>query len=166
MRDAVSRRRFLVRLTALGSALIGGMVSVPALGFLLSPLFSRQRESWSTVGVIDRVPHDVPTAFEVDVPVGEGYITEPVRRIVYVVRHRDGRLRVLANTCSHMQCNVHWDVNLTQFLCPCHGGLYDIDGTNVGGPPPSPLPQWVHRTTVQPDGSTLLQIENRYESNI
>jgi Rieske Fe-S protein len=50
---------------------------------------------------------------------------------------------------------------LRQFLCPCHGGLYDISGVNVGGPPPKPLPEYVHRI----DGTTLY-IENRFTEDI
>ena len=45
-----------------------------------------------------------------------------------------------------MSWDVRWQANLGQFECPCHGGLYTIDGQNVGGPPPKPLPQYVHRT--------------------
>jgi Rieske Fe-S protein len=56
-----------------------------------------------------------------------------------------------------MNCPVHWDDALRQFLCPCHGGLYDIKGQNIGGPPPLPLPQYVHRI----DGTTLY-VENKY----
>ena len=37
------------------------------------------------------------------------------------------------------------------------GGLYDINGQNIGGPPPKPLPQYVHRL----DGTTLY-VENKY----
>jgi Rieske Fe-S protein len=63
---------------------------------------------------------------------------------VYVVRFADG-YRVFSNICSHMQCPVRWETALRQFLCPCHGGLYDIRGRNTGGPPPKPLPEYVHR---------------------
>jgi Rieske Fe-S protein len=65
-----------------------------------------------------------------------------------------------------MQCNVHWDSSLQQFLCPCHGGLYALDGSNVGGPPPSPLAQWDHTVQPQPDGSLLLTVYNAYSESI
>jgi Rieske Fe-S protein len=161
---ALTRRQWLT-ITAAGSGLITAMLTVPALGYLLSPLFQQPRRQTFRVGAIDHVPVETPTPLRVGVVAGEAYDTTPVERIVYVVRKADGTTLALTNTCTHMQCNVHWRDDLKQFLCPCHGGLYDIDGTNVGGPPPSPLPQWVHHTR-QEEGATVLYIENRYDSSI
>jgi menaquinol-cytochrome c reductase iron-sulfur subunit len=163
---AVSRRRFLRLGTNLGAGMIGLMLSIPAIGFLVGPLFQKRRTSWVRVGDIDDVPVGLPTPFTVSMPIGEGPPTPPVDRIVYVVK-TGGQLYTFANTCTHMQCNVHWDPQFGQFLCPCHGGLYEIDGRNVGGPPPSPLPQWVHRTFVDPGtGHTILEVQNQYDESI
>lgn len=161
-----SRRDLLVRGSGLGMGLVGLMLSVPALGFLLSPLFTRQQSVWVTVGPIDDVPVNSPVPLLAEVPVGVGYPTAPQRRVVYVVRKPDGTLLALSNICTHMQCDVHWDPNLGYFLCPCHGGLYDINGGNAGGPPPQPLPQWVHQTYVDAQGRTILQIQNRLNEHI
>lgn len=162
----LTRREALIRGTGLGMGLVGVMLSVPAIGFLLSPLFSKQRQAWVTVGPIDDVPVNKPVAMIADVPVGTGYPTPPVPRVVYVVRKPDGELRALSNICTHMQCDVHWDASGGHFLCPCHGGMYDIDGNNIGGPPPQPLPQWVHRTHVDARGRTILEIENQLDESI
>jgi menaquinol-cytochrome c reductase iron-sulfur subunit len=162
----LSRRELLVRGTGLGMGLVGVMLSVPAVGFLLSPLFTKQKVSWVTVGPIDGVPVNQPTPLFADVPVGTGYATPPVKRVVYVVKKADGEVRALSNICTHMQCDVHWDQTLDNFLCPCHGGLYDIDGRNVGGPPPQPLAQWVHRLRTDPQGRTILDIENKLDESI
>jgi Rieske Fe-S protein len=34
---------------------------------------------------------------------------------------------------------VNWNEVKGQFICPCHGGVYDRDGRVVSGPPPAPL---------------------------
>ena len=162
----LSRREVMVRGTGIGMGLVGVMLSVPAIGFLLSPLFTRQRTAWVTVGPIDGIGVDEPTPLIAEVPVGTGYTAPPVRRVVYVVKRPSGELRALSNICTHMQCDVHWQPSLTSFLCPCHGGLYDIDGKNIGGPPPQPLAQWVHRTHVDAAGRTILEIENRLDESI
>jgi menaquinol-cytochrome c reductase iron-sulfur subunit len=162
----LTRRDALIRGTGVGMGLVGVMLSVPAIGFLLSPLFVKQTKSWVTVGPIDSVPVNQPTALFADVPVGTGYPTPPVKRVVYVVKRPDGAMKALSNICTHMQCDVHWDPMLGNFLCPCHGGLYDIDGTNVGGPPPQPLAQWVHRTHVDGLGRTILEIQNTLDESI
>jgi hypothetical protein len=33
------------------------------------------------------------------------------------------------------------------FICPCHGGVYDFSGKVIGGPPPRPLDRF--QTRVQ-----------------
>jgi menaquinol-cytochrome c reductase iron-sulfur subunit len=162
----LSRRELLIRGTGLGMGLVGVMLSVPAIGFLLSPLFNKQQLAWVKVGTIDTVPLNKPTALFVDVPVGTGYPTPPVKRVVYVVKKANGEVKALSNICTHMQCDVHWAPELNQFLCPCHGGLYDIDGINVGGPPPQPLAQWVHRLSTDAQGRTVLEIENKLDESI
>ena len=46
------------------------------------------------------------------------------------------KLNVLSNSCAHLGCPVRWNAEKQLYLCPCHGGLYDINGGWVGGPPP------------------------------
>ena len=157
----LTRRELLVRATGAGAGLIGIMLSIPALGFLLSPLFTQRRTYWITVGPIDDIPVNTPTVLYAMVPNEQGWQTPPSRRVVYVVRRPDGSTLALSNICSHMQCDVHWEPKLNQFLCPCHGGLYDMNGTNVGGPPPQPLPQWISRVTYDPSSNRhVLEIQN------
>jgi len=57
---------------------------------------------------------------------------------IFVVNH-SGRLYALSSTCSHLGCLVDWSRHKEQFLCPCHGGKYDIEGRVIDGPPPLPL---------------------------
>lgn len=163
----MSRRRFLIRMTNLGAGMITLMLSIPAIGFVLAPLFEKRTRSWVRVGDVSGIPVGLPTPFTVSMPIGSGPPTPSVDRVVYVVRMADGRLFAFSNTCTHMQCNVHWDPSLGQFLCPCHGGLYDLTGQNIGGPPPSPLPQWLHRTFTDPaTGRTILEVQNQYDESI
>ena len=45
----------------------------------------------------------------------------------------------LSPVCKHLGCTVDWDTdkaNPDHFYCPCHGGLYTKDGSNVKGTPP------------------------------
>ena len=158
-------RRQMVIATGAGASAIGLLLTVPAIGFVLSPLFEVTKRVWVRVGPIDGVPLGRPTALVAAIPTEEAYDATPVDRVVYVVRKANGDVRALSNVCTHMQCNVHWDDRLEQFLCPCHGGLYDIDGNNVGGPPPSPLAQWVHRLEREGD-STVLYVQNQLDESI
>jgi quinol---cytochrome c reductase iron-sulfur subunit, bacillus type len=162
-----TRRQLMVMGTGAGMGLVGVLISIPALGFLLSPLFTKRQLVWIRVGPIDNIPIGQPTPLVAAVPNDEGPPAPPVDRVVYVVRQSDGTTLTLSNICSHMQCDVHWSEQLQQFLCPCHGGLYDITGKNIGGPPPQPLPRWVSRITVDPvSGQHVLEIQNQLDESI
>ena len=49
------------------------------------------------------------------------------------------KLNVVSNHCTHLGCPVRWIEDKGEILCPCHGGIYDINGDHVGGPPPRGL---------------------------
>lgn len=57
---------------------------------------------------------------------------------VFVVATADGPI-VLSATCSHLGCLVNYSKEKREFVCPCHGGRYDLAGKNIAGPPPAPL---------------------------
>lgn len=59
-------------------------------------------------------------------------------RPAMVIRTEAG-LDALSAVCTHAGCTVKWDAAAKQFLCPCHGGRFDLAGKVVSGPPPKPL---------------------------
>lgn len=56
-----------------------------------------------------------------------------------IVMRLDGELLALSRVCTHLGCTVAFNAEEEIFKCPCHGGVYDIDGTVLEGPPPKPL---------------------------
>jgi len=163
----LTRRQLMVRASGLGMGLVGVLLSIPAIGFLFSPLWWKRTTVWLRVGPIDDVPVGHPTPFTVMMPPDQGWPTPAQPRIVYVVKLAQNQVLAIANICTHMQCDVHWDPTIGQFLCPCHGGLYTMTGDNIGGPPPQPLAQWVHRVTVDPQtGQHILEIQNQLNESI
>jgi Rieske Fe-S protein len=58
----------------------------------------------------------------------------------FLVHTTDGVFRAFSSTCTHAGCTV--SLSGGEFVCPCHGGVYDAQtGAVLGGPPPAPLPQ-------------------------
>jgi Rieske Fe-S protein len=47
---------------------------------------------------------------------------------------------VLSNVCPHEGCSVNWNPARSQFVCPCHGSVFDGKGQFVSGPAGAPLP--------------------------
>jgi len=47
--------------------------------------------------------------------------------------------RAFSATCTHLDCIVEYQDPQRRIFCYCHNGVYDLQGKNVGGPPPKPL---------------------------
>jgi Rieske Fe-S protein len=62
-----------------------------------------------------------------------------------------GRLRALAITCPHLGCSYGLDTDAKQFLCPCHGSIFDLEGRVLHGPAANPLSHLTWRPGDQPD---------------
>lgn len=58
---------------------------------------------------------------------------------VIVVKVADNELRAFTATCTHLDCIVGFQKDQNRIFCNCHGGVYDLTGRNVSGPPPRPL---------------------------
>jgi len=58
-----------------------------------------------------------------------------------IVMNTVSGFKALSLICTHNGCTVNYR-GTGGFLCPCHGGTYDINGNVTGGPPPSPLPTY------------------------
>jgi menaquinol-cytochrome c reductase iron-sulfur subunit len=157
----LTRRQF-ARLATLGAGGFATLaIGAPIVGFVFSPLYEGQTPMvWRRVGDLSHLPLRQPTRYVVSFP--DGFWSSNQNSYgVYAVRLAPDDLRVFSNICTHMQCAVRWQANLGQFECPCHGGLYTIDGQNVGGPPPKPLPQYVHQTRAG-----ITYVANRLEEQI
>lgn len=138
-----TRRRFLSLFTNLLMAVIGLMVAIPALGYFLAPLRRKSGTEGAGLAFLDVGPVS-------DIPVGEwrllslemvhedGWRKTRVKHAVWVRRQGEGdqAVTVLSSICPHLGCPINWHPDQSQFICPCHGGLFDTDGKHTGGPPP------------------------------
>jgi cytochrome b6-f complex iron-sulfur subunit len=63
---------------------------------------------------------------------------KPVTSKIFIV-NTGKELFALSSICTHLGCFINWYRPANRFLCPCHGGEYDITGNVVEGPPPASL---------------------------
>jgi len=152
------RTKFLEGATLGVGALIGGMVTVPAIGFAIWPTFNHQHPHHIDLGALDDFEEGkyVIATFMLDPK--EGEVT---RRTAYVRNNGSvgsvPSFTILSNRCAHLGCPVqpngpvfdqqkkvakstNQDVTLIPsqpagFGCPCHGGQYDTEGNRTAGPP-------------------------------
>ncbi len=79
---------------------------------------------------------------------GSVYVQEVI--IARINDFADGYIAV-AQTCTHQGCTVTYARGSQTFVCPCHGGTYDLNGNVTAGPPPYAI----KRYTVSRSGSNL-----------
>ena len=121
----------------------------------LSPSFTRRDETWLRAANLDNLPENQPFPVTLRVTRNDGYSQVVDRTIVYLVRTGPDSVRALQSTCTHLGCRTSYDRKTRRILCPCHGGVFDVQGNVLAGPPPAPL---AALTTKIEDGDVLVQV--------
>jgi len=148
----LQRRRFLSRISIALSGVAGAIVGVPVVGFLVAPLVRRVPRAWRAVGRVTEftVGETVAVTFEDASPLPWSGVT--ARTAAWLRRDDDAGFTAFAVNCTHLGCPVRWIQSAELFLCPCHGGVFNRNGTVAGGPPPKPLTRYpvrVHNGQVE-----------------
>ena len=165
--ETVTRRRFMTgTVHTAGMAMTAGMV-IPAVGFALGPVFKNVTLGWQTVGTPDMFPDDnyLPVVITTAPGIGEaGKSTVFIRgrnsKIDTTPLTQFNRWVAITSRCAHLGCPVRWVPASERFICPCHGGVYDLQGARVGGPPPRPLDRFFTRLH-----EGMVQVGPRYSVN-
>ncbi len=149
-----ARRHFLVRAIGAVQASIGAVLSYVLGSTILGPSFAAHTPRWLDAVPLDGISDSGPTPVTLRIARQDGYRQVVDRRVVYLTRDGSG-VRALDSTCTHLGCRTRYDTERHQFVCPCHGGAYDVDGQVVAGPPPRPLRRLNARVE---DGRVLVQV--------
>jgi menaquinol-cytochrome c reductase iron-sulfur subunit len=120
-------------------ALIGAALAIPAALYLFLPPKTRQQQSWSEAGDLSQLQPGAPQEMSFRRMHTDGWKINSERGTAWVVKNPDGKVLAFAPACTHLGCAYHWDADKSEFLCPCHGSEFAIDGTVKSGPAPRPL---------------------------
>lgn len=121
----MKRRGFLKWLLALFSSVALASFVYPLLRFLAPP---------SSEAITKKL-----ILRKAEVPAGG------VKNIIFndtpaiILNTRDKGYIVLSKVCTHLGCIVEYSRAQNRFICPCHAGVYDLEGNVLAGPPPKPL---------------------------
>jgi menaquinol-cytochrome c reductase iron-sulfur subunit len=153
------RNKFLEGATLGLGALIGAIVTLPALGFALMPSFLKQKAHKVDLGPLSDFEENQWRVVTFIRDPAQGEIS---RRTAFIrnngLLNGQPSVTVISNRCAHVGCPVqpggpvflkqektvktrNGDVNITPvlpaagFICPCHGGTYDQEGNRIAGPP-------------------------------
>jgi cytochrome b6-f complex iron-sulfur subunit len=148
----MDRRDFLKTVVKIAFSFLG--ISGFLFIFSLRPRKIKEKETrYFFIATLDEMPRREVKRFTIS---GEGTenpnrpFTRPLR--VYVVRTghvvfdhnpsppdssggESNNWIALLPVCTHLGCMVNYNRAKKEFLCPCHGGRYDMYGRVLGGPP-------------------------------
>src|SRR5262249_45282122 len=107
---------------------------------------------WETVGLVSDFNdvNYVPVVLTVTPNIGEaGKTTAYVRKFnpkIDTDPYDQGTAYIAISTrCAHLGCPGRRVDAAERFICPCHGGVYNLLGRPVGGPPVRPLDRFYTR---------------------
>jgi len=150
--ETVTRRRFMTGTAHGAGAVAAAAFTLPALGFAIGPIFKGTPHPWEVIGTVSQFPDNnyVPVVITLVPNIGEaGKSTAYVRKknpaIDTDVYDRDTPYIAISDRCVHLGCPVRWVDASERFVCPCHGGVYDLLGERVSGPPVRPLDRFYTR---------------------
>jgi cytochrome b6-f complex iron-sulfur subunit len=116
----------------LGTGLVATIASFvyPAIRYVIPPPVSEASNLSVVAAKVGELKNNAAKVFK--------FGSEPA----ILIRTSDGNYRAFTAVCTHLGCTVQYRADLREIWCPCHNGMYDLQGRNVSGPPPRPLAQY------------------------
>ena len=150
--ETMTRRRLMTGGAHGFGVIAGAAIGLPVLGFAIGPVFASRADHWEPVGPASDFNELNFSRVVVDTSPGVGdagkttvYIRKRNPAIDTEPEDRWNRFVAISSRCAHVGCPVNWVTAAERFVCPCHGGVYDIRGVRTGGPPPRPLDRFYTR---------------------
>ena len=165
--ESMTRRRaFTIAVQGIGG-IAGAAIVLPAVGFAVAPIFHRGKERWEAVGPTSDFVEDTyrQVVFTETEGIGDaGKSLAYVRKGSKLFNEDPNTYVAVSNRCAHLGCPVRFVPAAGNFICPCHGGVYDFEGKRIGGPPVRPLDRFQTRirngqVEVGPRYSVTSQLE-------
>ena len=146
-----NRREFLARLSFALGGFGAALVSIPIIGFLVSPLIRQTPRIWRSVGAASDFEIGRTVEVKIADPSPLPWAGVVAQTAAWLRREDRDQFVAFAVNCTHLGCPVRWLPDANLFMCPCHGGVYSQDGRVAAGPPPEPL----HRYPVRVRGGQV-----------
>ena len=120
-------------------ALIGAALALPAAIYLLIPSKTKKQQAWVEAGDLGQLEAGTPEEMSFRRTHTDGWKIYSEKGTAWVVKSATGDIVAFSPICTHLGCAYHWDAIKSDFLCPCHGSEFALDGSVLSGPAPRPL---------------------------
>ena len=128
--ESPTRRKFLDYLLGTSAVATLGAILYPILKFISPPR------------IIESTQNSVVAGKITEFPINSGKIFKFGNKPGILVHTATGELKAFSAVCTHLECIVQYKSETKQLWCACHNGQYNLEGKNIGGPPPRPLEEY------------------------
>lgn len=127
-----------------------GISNGTAAGMLIADCVQGQSNSWAKLYDDTRsYPDDFNpggdtqslVASIASIAPGQGGVIARGKDKIAVWKDSDGRAHAHSASCTHEGCTVTWNNADCTWDCPCHGSMFEANGTVIHGPAVEPLPK-------------------------
>ncbi len=124
------------------SAVMAGMLSVPAFMYLFFPPRVKKKQQWVDAADLAQIQVDAPKEVSFVATKIDGWKVSKQKTTAWVVKTAENKAIAFSPQCTHLGCAYHWDQGSKTFLCPCHTSVFAMDGRVLSGPAPRPLDRY------------------------
>lgn len=142
----VSRQMFLNGIVVGYGAIAGLVLSIPLVGFFLTPLIKGEPRIWRDLGPVDKYKVGETVEVKFRDPSSLAWAGDTALAAAWLRRESAASFTAYSIYCTHLGCPVHWVSTAQLFLCPCHGSAFYADGAVAAGPAQIPLVRYKVRT--------------------
>ena len=148
-----SRRNFLKWLTHGLGAAFAATIGVAGVAYLLDPRHRPARPgAFKAVARLSDLKEGVPFEAKILETRRDAWTLVPDDIIgrVWLIRHGD-QVDAFTTTCPHLGCSVNCEGE--KFVCPCHGGTFDLRGERADAGPgkSNPAPRGMDSLEIKID---------------
>ena len=139
-----TERRAFIKTTILGGG-AAMLTGIPLVSYFIAPALKKAAGKWVDFGTVEDLTPGGTEMLTYEFMVKDGWLVLPQRGFVWAKTNKDHNIKVFSSTCTHLACNVIWQAETNQFICPCHSGRFDSNGNPASGPPTKPLSVFEHK---------------------
>jgi len=137
--EEVTRRGFVGWAVGLAAGFVGLVAGIPLVGFVTAQVSAAEPGDFVGVADVASIPVGEPFGISFAEATRDAYNYAVLPHSVYALKKSDTDIVVYSPVCPHLGCQVFYDRQKQEYVCPCHGSVFDINGARTAGPAPRGL---------------------------